>query len=355
VTKPNSILFRCDASAEIGFGHLVRCLALADEIHRLSETRVGFALRDGTLGSELVARHGYEVFHMPKGASYNDWLGETMRLCNAKILVVDVRDDLSCRQLTEVRGEDRMIVLLDDISDRRFAADLAFYPPVPQVSRTDWDKFSGERLVGWEWIILRSQFAKSLPPRETSTRHSSTRSLSILIAMGGSDPAGLTVKAVRAVDRLHGDRLEADFESVIVLGSAFCHRESLQSFLASARRQFTVRDNVSEMRDAMEKTDLALCSFGMTAYELAATGVPAVYACLTKDHEESASALVAAGAGMSVGVDDQNTEARLSVAVEQLLRDASLRERMASRSRQLIDGKGAMRTAEAVLQRSEKL
>jgi spore coat polysaccharide biosynthesis protein SpsF len=344
------MLFRCDASTEIGFGHLVRCLALADEIHQLSGARVGFALREGTLGSDLVARHGYEVFHMPKEASYSVWLRETMRMLNAKILVVDVRDDTSCQQLTEARGEDGMIVLLDDLSDRRFAADLAFYPPVPQVMRADWAKFSGERLVGWEWILLRSQFTKPLPPRETSTPRSLTRPLSILIAMGGSDPAGLTLKAVQVLDRL-----EQDFESAIVLGSAFCHRASLQSFLARARRRFTVRDNVSEMRDAMAKADLAICSFGMTAYELAATGVPAIYACLTKDHEESASALVAAGAGMSVGVDDANTEARLSVAIEQLLRDASLRERMASRSRHPIDGKGAIRTAEAVLERAEKL
>jgi spore coat polysaccharide biosynthesis protein SpsF len=158
--------------------------------------------------------------------------------------------------------------------------------------------------------------------------------------MGGSDPAGLTLKAVRAVDGLEGD-----FESVIILGSGFCHGESLRELLGRTRRRFTVRDDVSEMGAAMAKADLAICSFGMTAYELAAMGVPSVYSCLTADHEESASALVAAGMGISVGVDDQDTETRLSASVERLLVDENARGLMSARARELVDGRGATRVA----------
>jgi spore coat polysaccharide biosynthesis predicted glycosyltransferase SpsG len=338
-----SMLFRCDASPEIGLGHVVRCLALADELRRNHGVTVGFAMRDSALGSEIVKRQGYTVLQAPdsdgEDFDHETWLNDCMRQTEAQVLFVDVRDDLPRAALDALAGRGAIIAVLEDLSERRWAANLAFYPPVPQVRMADWSGFRGRLCVGWEWVILRSQFAEFFPPRRNSTN-----SLSMLIAMGGSDPAGLTLKAVRAVDRL-----DEDFESVIILGAAFCHRQSLQSLLGNARRRFTVREDVSEMSAAMAEANLAICSFGMTAYEFAAMGVPTVYACLSEDHEKSASALVAAGMGISVGVDDQHTETRLSVAVERLLVDKNARAQMSARARVLIDGHGASRVAELLV------
>jgi spore coat polysaccharide biosynthesis protein SpsF len=170
----------------------------------------------------------------------------------------------------------------------------------------------------------------------------------LLIAMGGSDPAGLTLKAVRAADRLDGAGAD-DFESVIIVGAGFCHRQALRDLLGQTRRHFTVREDVSEMSAAMAQADLAVCSFGMTSYELAAIGVPAVCVCLTEDHAESASALVAAGMGISVGVNDQDTETHLAAAVEGLLVDKNARAQMSARARELVDGRGASRIAEVLV------
>src|ERR1700674_4074628 len=123
-------------------------------------------------------------------------------------------------------------------------------------------------------------------------------------------------------------------------GSGCCHRQVLGDLLGRARRRFTVREDVSEMSAAMAHADLAVCSFGMTSYELAAMGVPAVCVCLTEDHAESASALVAAGMGISVGVDDQDTEPRLAVEVERLLANKNARAQMSARGRDVGDGGG---------------
>lgn len=344
VTNRLSVLFRCDASPEIGLGHVVRCLALADDLHENHNVEVSFAIRPSLLASEILKRRPYPILqaHTSGVLDQEAWLRECILKSRAQILVVDVRDDISKPTLDALAANGSVIALLDDSSDRRWAADLAFYPPVPQVQRIDWSGFRGRLCIGWEWLVLRPQFAQSLPPRKQSPLDNSN--ISLLIAMGGSDPAGLTLKAVRAADRLDGD-----FESVVILGSGFCHRRSLQQLLRQTRRRFTVREDVSEMSAAMVKADLAICSFGMTAYELAAMGVPSVYACLTPDHEESASALVAAGMGVSVGVDDQDTETRLAAAVEKLLVDKNARAQMSACARALIDGRGASRVAELLV------
>jgi spore coat polysaccharide biosynthesis predicted glycosyltransferase SpsG len=344
VTNQLSVLFRCDASPSIGLGHLVRCLALADELHERHGVAVTFALSASPLASEMVKRRSYPILEAPEGGVFDQeaWLLECILKSGAEILVVDVRDDLSKTALEGLAGKGTIIAVLDDLSDRRWAADLAFYPPVPQVRRVDWSGFRGRLCVGWEWIVLRSQFAEPFPPRDNSK-------CSLLVAMGGSDPAGLTLKAVRALDRLDEDFESTIFESTIIVGAGFCHRESLRDLLGQTRRRFMVREDVSEMSAAMAQADLAVCSFGMTSYELAAMGVPAVCVCLTEDHAESASALVAAGMGISVGVDDQDTETRLAAAVERLLVDKNARAQMSGRARELVDGRGARRIAEVLV------
>jgi len=323
----------------MGLGHVVRCLALADELHENHGVAVSFAMRASPLASEMVKRRSYPILQASDDLVFDQeaWLHDCVSKSGAQILVVDVRDDLSKAALESLAKKGTVIAVLDDLSERRWAADIAFYPPVPQVRRVDWSGFRGRLCVGWEWIVLRSQFAESLPLRSNSK-------CSLLIAMGGSDPAGLTLKAVRAVDRL-GE----DFECVVIVGAGFCHRQSLRDLLGQTRRRFTVREDVSEMSAAMAQADLAVCSFGMTSYELAAMEVPAVCMCLTEDHAESASALVTAGMGISVGVNDQDSETRLAAAVDRLLVDTNARAQMSARARKLVDGRGASRIAELLL------
>jgi spore coat polysaccharide biosynthesis predicted glycosyltransferase SpsG len=318
---------------------VVRCLALADELHANHDVAVSFAMRSNPLAAALVQRRRYPIFLASDSDILNQeaWLSDCILKSEAQILVADVRDDLSRTTLDALAKQGTVIALLDDLSDRRLAVDFVFYPPVPQLERVDWSGFRGKLCIGWEWIVLRSQFADSVAPRDKSK-------FSLLISMGGSDPAGLTLKAVRALDRL-----DDEFESVIIVGAGFCHGQALQELLGQTRRRFVVRQDVSEMSAAIAEASLAICSFGMTAYELAAMGVPSVYVCLTDDHAQSASALAAAGMGISVGVNDQDVETRLAMAAERLLVDKNVRTQMSSRARELVDGRGAGRVAELLL------
>ncbi|MBW1613303.1 MAG: hypothetical protein JRJ57_04875, partial [Deltaproteobacteria bacterium] len=93
----------------------------------------------------------------------------------ANVLILDVRDGLSKSVLRNIKQKfDIKIVTIDDPEDKRLEADLAFYPPVPQVKRIDWTGFTGELYVGWEWVILRREFVNarhSHHGRQRPTRH----------------------------------------------------------------------------------------------------------------------------------------------------------------------------------------
>jgi spore coat polysaccharide biosynthesis predicted glycosyltransferase SpsG len=91
--------------------------------------------------------------------------------------------------------------------------------------------------------------------------------------------------------------------------------------------------------------DLALCTFGVTAYELAAFGVPAIYLCLTEDHARSASAFEAAGMGISLGVAAHVEAGDMLASVKALMNDATRRREMRNAGLAAIDGSGAVRVA----------
>lgn len=316
------VLIRCDAAPEIGFGHVVRCLALADELRDSHGCHVDFAMLQGPHGVAQVQAQGYAVFqpdHGIKDADEGKWLKELIIECQHQVLILDVRTDLATEAVQSIHETGVVIATIDDPSERRLNADLAFYPPVPQVERLDWTGFTGKRFVGWDWVLLRPQFAEAARRVRPGVGESMTwtpsdkRQFNLLVSMGGSDPAGLTLMALEAIEQL-----DVNLRVVVVVGGGFMHESTLADWLPSAKRTYEFHRDVTDMVSLMAEADFAVVSFGITAYELAAIGVPAVYLCLTQDHAESASAFVTDGLGLSLGCYDSISLAELTNAIAHL-------------------------------------
>lgn len=336
--KTRTALIRCDGGGALGMGHVVRCLAVADHWRERLGWGVAFAMLGPEPGIAAVEAAGFPVL---RGAGDEAaWLTALVEQRHPDALLVDVRTDLDAAALAALRGRS-CVAVLDDGSPRRLAADLAFYPPVPQVERLDWSGMTGERLVGWEWLALRRQFCGAAPAHANPTPV-------VLVSMGGSDPAGLTLQACDALDALAGD-----FAPVLVLGTDFRHEAALQARLAQARRTWRIERAVADMAGLMATADLALVAYGGTAHELAAVGVPALYLCLSEDHADSAAGCAAAGFGESLGLARDIAPAAIAARVAALLADPERRRRMAERGRAAIDGCGGERIARRIAARVE--
>ncbi|HNY69563.1 MAG TPA: hypothetical protein PKH14_02140, partial [Syntrophorhabdus sp.] len=269
----STILFRCDGSHEIGFGHIVRCIALADELRDKHGSGVVFAVLYDNKAMEMIMNHGYKVETAnPREDQfdYGDWFNCIVKKNHPCALILDIRDDLPPNIVSNLRKKGILVVTIDDPTDRRLLADLAFYPPVPQVEKMDWQGFTGQRFIGWEWVILRREFShndENLYKRIKATKK--TKIHNILVTMGGSDPKGMTLKTMEALKVIDGQ-----FEVTIILGPGFAHRDSLNEILGNFPHIHRIFENVLNIGDIMAEADLAVASFGVTAYELAAMGVP---------------------------------------------------------------------------------
>ena len=250
-----------------------------------------------------------------------------------------IRTGLTPYSVMRLRGTDTIVVAIDDGSARRLSADATFYPPVPQVFALDWDLAEREPSVGWEWVALGQN---ELPPRKPRGV-----APNVLVSMGGADPLGLTMPAVRALAGLN-----EKMNVTVVLGPSA--PPELEDKVAKAAPQFRVRRNPKNMPQLMAGADIALVTFGVTAYELGAMGVPAIYIPLNEDHAASASAFVKAGMGVSLGTPASLTEGQVGEAVLQLLEDEELRRSMSAAGRMNLDGRGAARIAARITQLLEE-
>ena len=286
-----NILFRCDGSVEIGLGHVVRCLALANELKENHDCEIYFAMRGSELGIKRVKESFTVLQTDEKTFDYKEWLFDCICQTEAQIFIMDMRDLLKRKELIEIKKKTGIkVVTIDDPEDKRLESDLAFYPPIQQIEKMNWEGFSGELFIGWEYVIIRKEFAIPYQNHKNRIPH-------ILVSMGGSDEKNMTSFVIEALDEL-----DENFKVSIITGSGYQFTNELKNILKFVKYPFELFKDPHNVAEIMSLVDLAIISFGVTAYELASLNIPALYLCLSSDHEESSLLFEEEGIGKSMGV-----------------------------------------------------
>ena len=106
--------------------------------------------------------------------------------------------------------------------------------------------------------------------------------------------------------------------------------------LVKLKSNYETVEGFNDLSIEYANADVALCAFGVTAYELAASGTPAVYLGLTEDHAASASAFAEAGMGISLGVAGKASDADIVRTVRWLLHKPLARRDMRNAGPNLV-------------------
>ena len=314
-------------------GHVVRCLWLASALRDTCGNPVSFCMAQDDIGISKVQGRGWPVLRVAT---------EEFGGVEGDALIVDLPSGASAEAVRSLRQRNprSLVVLMDGTCTGRIEADLVVSPIERFPDPSSWRGFRGQRYEGPAYAIMDPAFARV--PRRLS---SAVREPRVLVSMGGSDPYGLTLQALRALDRM-----EEPFRVTIAIGPAFLHEVELRTWLAGARRQYESRREDS-LLDLMVNSDLGLVSFGTTVYELAAAGLPAIALSITEDHAQAAEVFAQYGSLMHLGLFSTISAAQIQSAVRELLNGQQLRFGMAQRGQALIDGKGAERVAKLLVAR----
>jgi UDP-2,4-diacetamido-2,4,6-trideoxy-beta-L-altropyranose hydrolase len=339
-----TLLVRADAGATAGAGHVMRCLALAQAWNNAGGRSL-FALSAGA--GALVDRLGDEgvpAFELREEAGGAADATRTAGLAWAEqaawIVVDGYRFDEGYRRSVAASGSPVMCVddcgidlpcRADVVLNQHLHARPELYPGCRPDARL---------LLGTRYAMLRREFRR-WRGRERAPRPELRR---VLVTLGGSDPANVTPRALRALDALLGPELEVR----VVVGPVNERVEELRQAAARSRHRVELLQHVTDMPALMAWADLAVSAAGFTCWELAFMGVPAVLVSVAPNQEPIAASLDAAGAARWVGAAGDADEPTLAAALADLRCQPAALDDMAARGRELVDGYGAERVARAL-------
>jgi spore coat polysaccharide biosynthesis predicted glycosyltransferase SpsG len=305
-----ALAIRCDGGPVEGAGHVARCIPLAAAFSSRG-WEPGFVGRFSGLAEWLLERAGcaaHEPGDEPCGLG-DEWAAgivDSYGIPVHEICAATVARPVAT--IAEARRCPTAGVVLDYHVDA----------PSPDLS-----ELSPERLVaGPAYAPLDPALAAARRPRERVER--------ILVTVGGSDAARSIAGEIAAT-----------------VAGAFPEATLLVPAGVGSVPGAQALEGPTALVDVLPGVDLAVSAAGVTAYELACAGVPALVVALVDNQRRVARACDAAG--IAVGVDGLAANAATAVR-EGLgrLTDPAVRASLAAAGPRMFDGHGARRAAEEI-------
>lgn len=363
------VLFRADASAHMGAGHVMRCLALAEalrtqgaEVHFLCRPQagdmIGFLEGSGwpvhalsvsadaaaasTGPGSIKAFEAGEPSHSARlGAAWIEDADAVLAFAEAKIrqgeppdwIVVD-HYALDARWEERIRTRIPGVFAVDDLADRPHACDALLDAAEDE---RDGQRYASlipgkcARLFGPRHALLRPEFPalrRTVRPRTGAIRR-------ILVSFGGSDPDDFTGIALEA---LADGAVPVD----VAVGAAYA-RKGEAELLCASRSGWTFHCQTGWMAGLMASADFYVGAGGNTAWERCCLGLPGLALCIARNQATLIGVLAGRGAAHPLGGDA--AVGAIRQAIRHFTGHPEETARMSARAFGLCDGLGAARAA----------
>lgn len=334
------LVVRADASKDIGTGHLMRMLALA-QAWIDSGGRVRWLLAEAP--ESLVARIESESIAIDRVGSrthIRDALANDLSAAAA----LD-GDRFATDYLDALGSAGARTLLVDDMAGRS-AYPVGFV--LNQNADADRSEYPADAtcrfLLGSRYALLRREFRDLEVDRDTPPK-----ARNILVTFGGADPTGMTGRTIEALRQLPAAQ-RAGIDVRVVIGAANAAAERIQAQVAAASIGFRCRveRTVADMAAVIAWADLAVTSGGSTVWELARMGCPALVVETVPSEERLMAGLAKLGLFDLLGPASQLVDARMAQAIAARVEDQGWRAEMSAGGRRLVDGKGALRVVRAL-------
>ncbi|GGI82105.1 UDP-2,4-diacetamido-2,4,6-trideoxy-beta-L-altropyranose hydrolase [Legionella impletisoli] len=359
-------LFRTDSSLNIGSGHIMRCLTLANELKKYGAD-ISFVCRNhkGNLINK-VETAGYRVYRLKSytsenysGNDYSLWLGVTQEEDAHEILSVIgkkyfdwvIVDHYAIDEIWErmIRQRARKIMVIDDLANRKhdcdFLLDQNYFGAKTPKRYNHLVSPTCHKLLGPRYALLQPEykyFRKRLNPHNGTVK-------TILIFFGGSDKKNLTEIVLNA---LNCDELK-EIKVNVVIGSNYCYPEKIRRLVSTRANTFLFR-NLSTLAHLIKSSDLMIGAGGATTWERMCLGIPTVASIISENQKEMTLALSNETLQISVNDPFDMSVNDWKELIGGMIRQPFLIQTFSNQSKKYVDGHGVERVISFIYKNAPK-
>ena len=328
------ILIRVDIGGDHSLGHGQRMVAVAQELTHLGQD-VAFLTRTPELPRWFRAQgYDWRVWCEPDHATEYGLLQHPL-IGQANVFVIDRKDYYDSAYFRELRGQTK-VVRIDHPEAEPETADLLVIPNMhqpPEVLDRLHEDFEERLLCGSDYVMVSEVVNKMTPVPYVR------RNRTIVFFAGGSDPKHLLLDMYRATHDLRLDDCQKIFMFGRLSGKIEMDVPNYQSIVTGFDHQ----------RLAM--ASMAVGPLSVTAYEAMRLGTPVLTFPGIPSDEPCMEALdnVTGGAVQTFMASGGDFRDALMERLRVLWHDRDARRWISHQTRQMIDGHGARRIAEAIV------
>lgn len=346
------LYIRADGNTQIGMGHVMRCLSIAEAACELEKKRSPIFITADEECSDMIEERGFRV--MVLHTDYRDMMSEIPQLGKLldkkqDILLVDSYQADSCyfRAVSELVSA----ACLEDMGKPYPVSLLINYNLYAPKLKEQYqiDKTPLNTLLGAQYMPLRKLFQNDMAYQ---IRDEIT---DVMITTGGSDPyfaADAFVSAFLGAERdLCQEGNENQITWHVVSGPFNAFAEQLKETYGR-EKNVVIHEGLKDLKALMRRCDVVLTASGSTVYEVSALGVPMIVFYFAENQRQGAQELEECTDIVNAGCFCDDREAvveRAVCALKKCVCDKAYRELLHEQERKLIDGKGAGRIAEELL------
>lgn len=338
------LIVRADASVEVGTGHIMRCLALAQAWQDAGGKAVFLLTLETPWLDTRLQSEGMAIVHLPVEPGSDEDAIHTANLVKqmgATWVVVDGYHFGAVYQ-RRVKEGGSGVLFIDDIgSADRYCADLILNQNIHAHEGLYTNRAPYTRLLlGSRYVLLRREFLKW----RSWKREIPEVACKVLVTLGGSDPNNVSLKAIQALQQVGIDGLEGR----VVVGGSNPHYEALKASLRGSQTDIRLEANLADMPELMAWADVGISSGGSTVWELAFMGLPSVILVLAHNQEEVTQMMEEREVFLSVGYGNDAKIEDISRELMNLLLNRDMRYKLSHNCFALVDGLGGARVIEAL-------
>jgi UDP-2,4-diacetamido-2,4,6-trideoxy-beta-L-altropyranose hydrolase len=334
------ILFVADAGANVGGGHVMRCLTLAEAVTRAGGL-AAFAATPAALGVlDTFARAPLEILTLEGELSAGEIAAAGAKAASAWGAGWIVADHYGFGPADDaaLAAAAPNLMILDDLR-RRHAVGVVLDS---NIGRRDADYPGREVLAGPRYAPVRTAFVAQRAGA-LERRALGEPLARVLVSLGLADTGAITARVVRALLPVLGvARIDA------VVGREAPSRAELAA-LAESEPRLTLHVDTRDMAALTAAADISVGAGGSSVWERCCLALPSLAVIIADNQRENTLALAREGAALAVAPPSGDFDARLREAYEKLAADAALRAQMSASAAALCDGLGAARVADRLL------